>query len=194
MPNPAAPSPAARLRDARHPSPHHAPAAAPGREVRPGVLARRARRRRRVAALTLLVGAAGPTVGCYSYAPAAPSAVPEGGELRVELTAVAAETLAGQLGADVRAVDGRLRARDAERVVLAVTRTVLRSGAEQEWRGEEVAIPTSGVARVGRRTLSRGRTALVAAAVIGGSVLAALAAGSDFSLAGRGRGGGGQER
>jgi hypothetical protein len=114
--------------------------------------------------------------------------------VRVELTAVAAETLAARLGADVRAVEGHVRARDAEQVELAVTTTLLRSGGEQAWRGEVVAIPWTGVARVGERTFSRRRTALAAAALVGAATVAALAVGPDFSLAGRGRGGTGPDR
>ena len=86
------------------------------------------------------------------------------------------------------------RVEPADQLALAVTATVLRSGSEQAWGGEAVAIPWSGVSQVSQRVLSRRRTALAVAALVGAVALAALAAGPDFSLAGRGRGGTGQER
>ena len=141
-------------------------------------------------AVLLPLGAA-----CYGYAPVAPTRLPPAErEVRVELSAVAAEALADRLGPSVRAVDGHVRAVDADRLVLTATRTLLRSGGEQGWRGEAVMIPWTGVARVRERRLDRRRTALLTLGIAGGAMLAARAAGTSFTRSGDGRGGTGPER
>lgn len=153
--------------------------------------ARRPAGRRALARLVALAVVGGPAAACYRYTPLAASALRPGtpGEVRVELTAVAGETLAGALGPAVTVVDGRVRATDASRLVLAATRTLQRSGAESAWRGEEVAIPWTGVARLRERRFDGRRTALVAGAVVGGTLLAARAFGPGSSVSGNGRGG-----
>lgn len=152
---------------------------------------RASRRRHALAPLAALVAAGGPIAGCYHYTPLATSALQPGAarEVRVELTAVAGERLAGALGPTVTAVDGHVRATDPDRLVLAATRTLQRSGAESPWRGEEVAIPWTGVAVLRERRFDGRRTALVAGAVVGGALLTTRAFGGGFSLSGNGRGG-----
>jgi hypothetical protein len=159
-----------------------APGAARGGD-RPGRAARR--RQLHGLALAALTTAAG---ACTRYQPVPGGAVPPETEVRVQLTDLAAATLAASLGEGVVAVEGRVRARTDSSLVLVATGTVQRNGDSQSWSGEPVRLALRDVARIETRRTDKPRTALTAAAIVAGAVLLGASLGGS-SFLGSGRGG-----
>lgn len=126
--------------------------------------------------------------GCYTYqALPRSAAVPPGQALRVQLTDSGTVALAAQVGPGVYQLDGRVSDADARTLNLEVTSLhSRRSVVEQLWNGESVAIPRVLVEAVQRRQLSRPRTILLGALLVGGVVGAYLV----FDAAGGGNRGG----
>jgi hypothetical protein len=91
----------------------------------------------------------------------------------VQLTDRGTADLAHLLGPSVGAVEGRVLAADDSALTLAVLLTRRRDGVESFWRGERVTVARGQVAWLGTRSLARGRSALLAGAVVAGAALAA---------------------
>ena len=124
-------------------------------------------------------GAAGLALhsGCYAYVPAATGAPPAAGaEIRVQLNADGTTELARYLGPRVSSVDGKLSSVSSDgAMVIAPASVQIADGARQQWTGEGlVTLPSAYVATVRLRTLDRPRST-VAAAAIGGSIVAIAA-------------------
>lgn len=107
--------------------------------------------------------------GCYGSVPIQLSAAQPGTKLVVTLTDAGSDSLARYLGPGVQTVDGRLIQNGDSGLSLAVTQVTMRSGIEQFWKGETVALPKYSLGTVQERKLSKPRTLL-----LGGAIVAAL--------------------
>ncbi len=134
----------------------------------------RARPPRRVSRHAIWSAAAAVLSACYQYAPT-PNATPGAKTpVQVTLTDAGSVTLASQVGPRIETIQGLYTLATPDSVILAVTQTSARGGADTFWQGERVAVPRSAIASIGVRRLSTARTAL--ATVIGvGAVAAAIA-------------------
>lgn len=104
--------------------------------------------------------------GCYVNVPLASVAPDPGERLHVELTDQGSIDLARYLGRNVASVDGRLLGATDSVLSLSVAQVATRSGDEQFWKGEQVALPRPAVATVQRRKLSLWRSGLIAGALV----------------------------
>jgi hypothetical protein len=116
--------------------------------------------------------------GCYSNVPIQLSTAQPSTKLVVALTDAGSDSLARYLGPGVQEVDGRLLTNTDAGVSLAVTQVTMRSGVEQFWKGETVALPKYSIGTVQEHKLSKPRTFLLTAAII--------AAGASIKLSGVG--------
>lgn len=150
------------------------------------------RRRRRSAVVPACAFALlATTTGCYRLHAVDAGASTAGKEVVLELSDRGSTELAPQLGAELRAVSGRvLTFRDHEYTV-GVTQTRNRSGLETIWRNEAVSIRSEHVRSVSERRLDKRRSWLVAGLSVLGVVGLAEAFGVDSGLDGLlgGRGG-----
>jgi len=108
--------------------------------------------------------------GCYESVPIQIGAVQPGTKIRVTLTDAGTDSLARYLGPGVLTVDGKLIKATEERLALGVTSVAMRSGQEQYWKGESVAIPRSALAIVQERKLNKPKSL-----ILSGALIAALA-------------------
>ena len=113
--------------------------------------------------------------GCYRTVSAAPSALAPGATVHLFLTPQGETDLAGRLGPETIAVDGRVESVGSDGVALVVSRTQKRTGATIPWIGERVTIPASAIAQSQQRTLDRGRSVLTGA-LLGAAAIGALVA------------------
>lgn len=113
-------------------------------------------------------------IGCYSYQPVQ-SQPPQASE-RVSLTINdrGRVLLAEKVGPILDRIDGRLLRIDSTNVVLSVTRVTNLRGVSSNWVGEEVTIPREGILGYQARPFSRGRTAFLVGALVGGLIAIAL--------------------
>jgi hypothetical protein len=117
--------------------------------------------------------------GCYSYTAVPIDTRPEPGTmLRAELTTTGSESLAPLIGAETRAIEGRLTSAGDQSLRFAVRQTETRRGAFIPWQGESVEIPKPLVADLRVRTLSRTRTLLFT----GGLIVAAAGLGAGLGV------------
>lgn len=124
---------------------------------------------RRLAPLAPLAGLA-LLGGCYTFAAAAPGAVPPGARVRVALTEPGASALAPAVGASVTGVEGSLLRTGGDTVVVRADRLFTTAGVDVQWAGGALNIPGPWRRGVDRRRLAAGRTA---ALVAGGVALSA---------------------
>lgn len=128
------------------------------------------------------------TAGCFTAKPVVGEALPAGTEVLVKVTDAGRVNLAAQLGPSVDVIEGRLISRDASAVTVAASSVSLLNGGHQVWSGERIRIGADQVALLSRKQFSRGRTAIVTAAVLGVVVVVAkgslsgLLQGSDGKL------------
>jgi hypothetical protein len=108
--------------------------------------------------------------GCYESVPVQLNQVQPGTKIRVTLTDAGADSLARYLGPGVETVDGKLISASDANVSLGVTSIAMRSGQDQYWKGESVAIPRSALATVQQRKVNKTKSVL-----LGGVLVAALA-------------------
>lgn len=101
--------------------------------------------------------------GCYKLVPLTTESPSPQTQVVLDFTDVGAERLGGLLGSAVISARGRPVLWSADTIALAMVATKRRSGEEQFWNGERIAIPRGAVARVHERRLDRGRSALFAA-------------------------------
>ena len=123
-------------------------------------------------------------LGCYTYVPVAGRGVPVTGDGRVTLTDAGTAALAGQLGANVREIDGIILRATADSVVMTVAQTTTTSRERFTSTGVTVAIARPLVQDISARTFSRKRSLTFGAAVVAilsvafGAVTAASASGA----------------
>lgn len=101
--------------------------------------------------------------GCYKLVPLGGETPSPETQVVLEFTDVGAERLGGLLGNAVISARGRPLLWSADTIALAMVATTRRTGEEQFWNGERIAIPREAVARVHERRLDRGRSTLFAA-------------------------------
>jgi hypothetical protein len=140
-----------------------------------------------------LVFAALALSGCYEYLPA-PSGSPalRGRRVNLTLTDMGSAALASQIGPSNDAIGGTLLADSANSLLLSVVSVRNRSGLEQGWRGEHVAVPFQYVDRLEQRSFSKRKTVLASLATAAALVAAHRAfagpGGSNFPGGGGGQG------
>ncbi len=124
--------------------------------------------------------------GCYESVPVQINQVQPGTKLRVTLTDAGTDSLARYLGPGVETVDGKLISTTESRLSLGVTSVAMRSGQDQFWKGEAVAIPRTALATVQQRKVNKPKSLL-----LGGALIVALASLRLSGVVG-GNGGGGR--
>lgn len=117
---------------------------------------------------------------CYVTTPLITTAPQPGDRIDVQLTDQGTASLAQYLGPGVTAVDGRLLQAQDSALTVSVSAVTVRSGDQQNWRGESVTIPRSLVAQIRERKVSLWRSGLLASAVVavGAALGSGLAGGS----------------
>lgn len=113
------------------------------------------------------------TAGCFTAKPVVGEPLPAGTEVLVKVTDAGRVNLAAQLGPGVDVVEGRLISRDASAVTVAASSVTLLTGGHQVWSGERIRIGADQVALLSKKQFSKGRTAIVTAAVLGAIVVVA---------------------
>lgn len=110
--------------------------------------------------------------GCHSYLPLGMVEPQVGTRVAAELTGYGSDTLARHVGPGITALRGDVISTENADVILSVTSVTHRSGHETLWRGEHVRVPRVAVQSFQRRKFSPGRSLLLGAAFLGGSVAA----------------------
>ncbi len=108
--------------------------------------------------------------GCYYYQPLATPDPAPGTYLSATITDTGADHLARTIGPDVRSVRGRLVSSDGGALTLAVTGVSLHHGENITWKGEAVTVNREYVIQLDQRRLAKGRTILIAGALIASMV------------------------
>jgi hypothetical protein len=108
--------------------------------------------------------------GCYESVPIELNSVQPGTKIRATLTDAGADSLARYLGPSVETVDGRLISTSDSNVAIGVTSVAMKSGQDQFWKGETVAIPRYALSMVQQRKINKPKSLL-----LGGALIAALA-------------------
>lgn len=101
--------------------------------------------------------------GCYKLVPLTSDTPSPETQVVLEFTDVGAERLGGLLGSAIISARGLPVLWSTDTIALSMVSTTRRSGEEQFWNGERIAIPREAVARVHERRLDRGRSTLLAA-------------------------------
>jgi len=129
--------------------------------------------------------------GCYIYRPLGTAEPSVRARVAAELTDRGSDTLSRDVGPGITTLRGDVvSAADAE-VILSVTSVIDRSGRDQSWKREHVRVPRMAVQDFQRREFSLGRSLLLGAAFLGGSVVAWEAFQGGIIGGGAQRGGGG---
>lgn len=119
--------------------------------------------------------------GCYTYVPTSTGAVPPGSVVTVSVTDRGRVGLTEAVGPGVRRIGGSVMSRTDTAVVLAVnTVQHLDLGVPVRWAGESVVIPSDYVAEIREKRFSKGRTAILGAAIVAGAVAASAIAIAGF--------------
>jgi len=108
--------------------------------------------------------------GCYESVPVQLNSVQPGTKIRVTLTDAGADSLARYIGPGVERVDGKLINTTDDKLAVGVTSIAMKSGQDQYWKGETVAIPRAALATVQERRVNKPKSLL-----LGGILVAALA-------------------
>jgi hypothetical protein len=119
---------------------------------------------------SLALGALLPLVGgCYVYTPiaAAPSV---GSTVSFALTDAGRVALGRSIGEAARSLEGEVDSTNDSSYVLRVRSVTYISGQTNQWTGERLVVGRQQVTGAREKTLSKSRTALVAAVSVGGVV------------------------
>lgn len=108
--------------------------------------------------------------GCYSYSRVA-GPPPVGSDIEVELTDAGAADLARLVGPNVVSIRGRVNELEPDTVHLAVESVMKRSGVDEYWSKEPLAVSRGNIASFATRKFSAGRSALLALTAIGGALI-----------------------
>jgi hypothetical protein len=120
---------------------------------------------------------------CYTYPLATPGPLAAGSTVRVTLTDPGTASVASLVGPYAERIEGVVAASDDNSLTLGVRELVRRSGIEETWKGERVRLHVGDIGRIELRTFSRSSTALLAAGLVGGGLLAARGFTSGGSVA-----------
>jgi hypothetical protein len=129
--------------------------------------------------------------GCYTYDSVEQPAPIAGTRIEAELTGPGSAQLAGQLGPDVTTLRGQIIESTSIGLLVSLNSVTARNHERATWKGEQVRIPLSTVARVNQRRFSLGRSLLLGGAAIGALVAAVVAFDGGGSAVGGGVGTGG---
>jgi hypothetical protein len=110
--------------------------------------------------------------GCYIYRPLGTAQPSIGTRVAAELTDRGSDTLTREVGPGITILRGDVVDAADAAVVLSVTSVMDRSGRDQSWKRERVRVPRIAVQNFQRREFSLGRSLLLGAAFLGGSVVA----------------------
>jgi hypothetical protein len=124
----------------------------------------------RRAALGLALGLAPALGGCYTFAAAAPGALPAGARVRVTLTEAGASALAPAVGAGVSGIEGDVVRQGGDTLVVRPARLLTSAGVDVAWSGDTLRVPPPWQRAVDRRRLAAGRTSLLVAGGVAASV------------------------
>jgi hypothetical protein len=132
----------------------------------------------------LCIGSLAVQIGCYSYLPV--QSTPPSVHERVSLTISdrGRVLLSDRMGASINRVEGRIVRMDSSNVVVDVSRVITIDGVASNWLGEEVSIPRDAVLAYQARPISKPRTFVLVAAVVGG--LLSLVLGISLAVGGAG--------
>lgn len=108
--------------------------------------------------------------GCYSYSRVGASPA-IGSDIEVELTDAGAADLARLVGPNVVSIRGRVNELAPDTVHLAVESVMKRSGVDEYWSKESLAVSRVNIASVATRKFSAGRSAMLALTAIGGAFI-----------------------
>jgi hypothetical protein len=143
----------------------------------------------RIVALILVVLL---VAGCYTYRPLENPTPASGTRVAADLTDAGSLELASQIGPGASSVRGQVVESNHDVLLLALTSVLGRNEQETFWKGEQVRIPLTTVARVEQRRFALGKTLLFGGTVLGGLV-AAIAAFEGSGSGGMSGGGGGPQ-
>lgn len=108
--------------------------------------------------------------GCYSYSRVA--GPPQAGtDVEVELTDAGSADLARLVGPNVVSIRGRITEFGPDTERLAVESVLKRSGTDEYWSKEPLALARTSIASVATRKFSASRTGLLALTAIGGAFI-----------------------
>jgi hypothetical protein len=130
--------------------------------------------------------------GCYTYRPLENPDPASGTRVAADLTDAGSVEMASQIGPGVNSVRGEVVESSRDALLLALTSVLGRNEQETFWKGEQVRIPLTTVARVEERRFALGKTLLFGGTVLGG-LLAAIAAFEGSGSGGMSGGGGGPQ-
>ncbi len=128
--------------------------------------------------------------GCYAYRPLETPTPAAGTRVVADLTNAGSLELASQIGPGVASVSGAVVAYDQEALLLALSSVMGRNDQETFWKGEQVRIPHTTVARLQQRRFALGKSFLFGGTVLGG-LLGAIKAFEGEGSGGMSGGGGG---
>jgi len=101
--------------------------------------------------------------GCYTYAVAAPAALPTGAQVRVALTDAGAAGLAPTVGSAVSGVEGAIVRQRGDTLVVRASRLLTSAGVDVAWTGPDLGVPAPWRSAVERKRIAAGRTSLLVA-------------------------------
>jgi hypothetical protein len=143
----------------------------------------------RIVALILVVLL---VAGCYTYRPLENPTPASGTRIAADLTDAGSLEMASQIGPGITRVRGEVVASKPDALLLALRSVLGRNDQETFWKGEQVRIPLTTVARVEQRRFALGKTLLFGGTVLGGLVVA-IKAFEGSGSGGMSGGGGGPE-
>jgi hypothetical protein len=129
--------------------------------------------------------------GCYSYQPLETPTPAPGTQVAADLTDAGSLELASQIGPGVSSLRGAVVEYDRDALLLALSSVMGRNEQETFWKGEQVRIPHTTVARLHQRRFALGKSFLFGGTVVGGLLAAVSAFQGDGSGGGVPGGGGG---
>ena len=125
----------------------------------------------------------GLALGCYTYQPIANQPLPLGTTVELSINDAGRAILGGSMGPEIASIEGRLIRQDSAEYVVAVSQLQLLRNGTQVWNGERVVVRKDFVTGIRERQLSKSRTAVLSAVVVG-AVATALSQGLNGMIAG----------
>jgi hypothetical protein len=107
---------------------------------------------------------------CYAYVPLGGAEPSAGARVEAELTAFGSDTLARYLGPGVNTLRGDVVTTESSAFVLSVTAVEDRAGRVMSWSREQVRVPRAAIGTLHKRRFSLGRSVILGAALLGGSM------------------------
>jgi hypothetical protein len=115
---------------------------------------------------------------CYQYSQFQPTASALGKAVRVRLTDAGTAHVASLVGPGANYLDGNLASLTDSTYTISLADLGRRNGTEETWKGEAISLARSDVESIGVRRASGGKSAALAAALVGGAVLVARSIGA----------------